>query len=167
MNGTTEITMCGNVVNDVELRFTPSGAAVANFRIASTPRKFNKQTNEWEDGDPLFLGVAAWRQLGENVAESIRKGMRVVVVGRLTQRQYDDKDGNRRSSYDIQADEVAPSLRNATAQVTKTTGRQGAQQQGGGGWGAQQTQQQPQGDPWASGQQAGGWGAQGSPEPPF
>ncbi|MGA5354025.1 single-stranded DNA-binding protein [Streptomyces thermodiastaticus] len=158
MSGETAITMIGNVVNDVELRFTPSGAAVANFRIASTPRKFNRQTNEWEDGDPLFLGVAVWRQQAEHVAESIRKGMRVIVVGRLTQRQYEDRDGQKRSSYDIQADEVAPSLLRATATVQKATGngQQGAQ----GGWNGQQQG----GDPWATnGQQQRGY----SDEPPY
>ena len=158
MPGETQITMIGNVVNDVELRFTPSGAAVANFRIASTPRKFNRQTNEWEDGDPLFLGVAVWRQQAEHVAESITKGMRVIVVGRLTQRQYEDRDGQKRSSYDIQADEVAPSLLRATATVQKATGngQQGAQ----GGWNGQQQG----GDPWATnGQQQRGY----SDEPPY
>ncbi|MFG7941204.1 single-stranded DNA-binding protein [Streptomyces cacaoi] len=143
MSGETTITMTGNVVNEPELRFTPGGAAVTNFRIASTPRKFNKAANAWEDGEPLFLGVAVWRQQAEHVAESITKGMRVIVTGRLTQRQYDDKDGNRRSSYDIQADEVAPSLLRATAVVTKATGNaQGAPQQSSG-WG-----QQPAADQW-------------------
>ncbi|MFZ3569257.1 single-stranded DNA-binding protein [Streptomyces sp. BH034] len=166
MAGETTITMVGNVVNDPELRFTPSGAAVANFRVASTPRHFDKQANEWKDGDPLFLGVSAWRQLGENVAESIQKGARVVIVGRLQQRQYEDREGNKRSSYEITAEEVAPSLRNATAAVTKTTGR-GAQQGTQGGWNAPQPPQnngygpnQPQGDPWAT---QGGY----SDEPPF
>lgn len=163
MAGETTLTIVGNVVADPELRFTPSGAAVANFRIASTPRHFDKQSNEWKDGDPLFLGVSAWRQLGENVAESIQKGARVIVVGRLQQRQYEDREGNKRSSYEITAEEVAPSLRNATAAVTKTTGqRQNAPQQRSGwnqqhsGYGA------PQGDPWAN-QQPRGY----SDEPPF
>lgn len=160
------MTLIGNVVNEPELRFTPGGAAVCNFRVASTPRKFNRQTNEFEDGDPLFLGVAVWRQQAEHVAESIRKGMRVIVVGRLTQRQYEANDGSKRSSYDIQADEVAPSLRSATATVTKANGQNnGGQQQSG--YGAQQSggygQQQPQSgygqsDPWAN---------QGSTPPPF
>lgn len=159
MSGETPITMIGNVVNDVELRFTSSGTAVANFRVASTPRKFNRQTNQWEDGDPLFLGVAVWREQAENVAESIRKGMRVIVVGRLTQRQYEDSNGQKRSSYDIQADEVAPSLLRATAAVTKTTGQSG--QQPSSGYGTQPSgygQQQPANDPWAT---------SSSPEPPF
>lgn len=163
MAGDTQITLIGNVVNDVELRFTPSGAPVANFRVANTPRKFNRQTNEFEDGDPLFLGVAVWRDQAQNVADTIRKGMRVIVVGRLTQRQFEDSNGNRRSSYDIQADEVAPSLLRATASVQKTTGngQQRQQQPQQGGYGAQQapwSQQTPQGDPWAT---------QGSTEPPF
>ncbi|MEU3096878.1 single-stranded DNA-binding protein [Streptomyces sp. NPDC006967] len=157
MSGETQITMIGNVVNDVELRFTPGGAAVANFRVASTPRKFNRQTNEWEDGDPLFLGVAVWRDQAQNVADTIRKGMRVIIVGNLTQRQFEDKDGNRRSSYDIQADEVAPSLLRATASVQKTTGNGGQQRQQGAqqsGYGTQggYGQQQPQTDPWATSQ---------------
>ncbi|WND36946.1 single-stranded DNA-binding protein [Streptomyces sp. BB1-1-1] len=157
MAGETTITVVGNVVADPELRFTPSGAAVANFRMASTPRHFDRQTNEWKDGDPLFLGVSAWRQLGENVAESIQRGARIVVVGRLIQRQYEDREGNKRSSYEITADEVAPSLRNATATVTKTSGQRNGQQQGG--YGAQQ------GDPWATNgqQQHSGY----SDEPPF
>ncbi|MCR8576180.1 single-stranded DNA-binding protein [Streptomyces sp. Edi2] len=158
MSGETTFTMTGNVVNDPELRFTPGGAAVANFRIASTPRRFNRQSNEWEDGEPLFLGVAVWRQQAENVAESITRGMRVIVVGRLTQRQYDANDGTRRSSYEIQADEVAASLLRATAVVTKATGNtQGAQQPYG-----QQPQsyaQQPADDPWATQNHAD--------EPPF
>ncbi|MFE0877292.1 single-stranded DNA-binding protein [Streptomyces smyrnaeus] len=155
MSGETTITMTGNVVNEPELRFTPSGAAVCNFRIASTPRRFDKQRNEWTDGDPLFLGVAVWRQQAEHVAESVTKGMRVIVVGKLTQRQYDDKDGNKRSSYDIQADEVAPSLLRATAVVTKATGQQGNAQGAAqaNGW----NQQQPAADPWN----------QQNAEPPF
>jgi len=160
MAGETTITVIGNVVADPELRFTPSGAPVANFRIASTPRHFDRQTNEWKDGDPLFLGVSAWRQLGENVAESIQRGTRVVVVGRLTQRQYEATDGSKRSSYEITADEVAPSLKNATAAVTKTTGN-GAQQQGGHGQQQNAGYRQQQPDPWATQQQ--GY----SDEPPF
>ncbi|MBK6018529.1 single-stranded DNA-binding protein [Streptomyces sp. MBT53] len=167
MAGETVITVVGNVVADPELRFTPSGAAVANFRIANTPRTFNRDTNEWKDGDPLFLGVSVWRQQAENVAESIRRGDRVIVVGRLTQRQY-EKDGERRSSYEIQADEVAPSLRNASAAVTKNSqnGAQNGQQPQRQGYG-QQTAQQPYGDPWANGQSAAGqWGSAVN-EPPF
>ncbi|MFB6618900.1 single-stranded DNA-binding protein [Streptomyces sp. NPDC085524] len=130
MSGETTITVIGNVVADPELRFTPSGAAVANFRIASTPRKFNKQSDAWEDGEPLFLSVAVWRRQAEHVAESLTRGTRVIVVGVLTQRQYEAGDGTRRSSYEIQAEEVAPSLLRATAAVTKAGGAtvQGARQ---------------------------------------
>ncbi|MCY0959625.1 single-stranded DNA-binding protein [Streptomyces sp. H27-H5] len=162
MSGETTITMTGNVVADPELRFTPGGAAVANFRMANTPRKFNRQSNEWEDGEPLFLGVAVWRQQAEHVAESIKRGDRVIVVGRLTQRQYEATDGSKRSSYEIQAEEVAPSLLRATAAVTKATGNaQGGQQPAQQAYGQQQHQgygQQAQGDPWAT---------QGGNEPPF
>lgn len=169
MNDTT-ITLCGNAVDDAELRFTPSGAAVANVRVASTPRRFNKQTNEWEDGEPLFLGVTCWKQHAENVAETVRRGMRLIVTGRLTQRQYEAKDGTKRSSYEIADAEIAVSLLHATAAITKTTGQgqgQGGQrgqqqrppQQNGGGWGT--ATGATGGDPWAtSGQQA-------RDEPPF
>ncbi|WP_432194740.1 single-stranded DNA-binding protein [Streptomyces sp. bgisy027] len=163
MAGETPITVVGNVVADPELRFTPSGAAVANFRIASTPRTFDRTANEWKDGDTLFLSVSVWRQQAENVAESIKRGDRVIVVGRLGQRQY-EKDGERKSSYEVQAEDVGPALKNASAQVTKN-GQNGAQnrQQGyGQGYGQQAPQQgysAPQGDPWA--QQ--GYGN----EPPF
>ncbi|MFC3347747.1 single-stranded DNA-binding protein [Streptomyces echinoruber] len=158
MAGETPITVVGNVVADPELRFTPSGAAVANFRVASTPRTFDRQTNEWKDGEPLFLAVNVWRQQAENVAESITKGARVVVVGRLKQRQYEDSEGKRRSSYEIEADDVAPSLRNATAHVTRN-GAQNAQQPRPQGYDQQPAYNAPQGDPWAQ---------QGySNEPPF
>lgn len=148
----TLITVVGNAVDDAELRFTPSGVAVANFRIASTPRKLNRQTNEWEDQDALFLTVTCWKQHAENVAETVRRGMRLVVTGHLIQRQYEAKDGSKRSSYEIAEAEVAVSLRSATAVVTKSgagTGGQPAAQQQGGGWGGQ-----AQTDPWA--QQQGG-----------
>ncbi|MFC8925245.1 single-stranded DNA-binding protein [Streptomyces albidoflavus] len=161
MSGETTLTMAGNVVADPELRFTPGGAAVANFRMANTPRKFNRQTNEWEDGEPLFLSVAVWRQQAEHVVESIKRGDRVIVVGRLTQRQYEDREGKTRSSYEIQADEVAASLLRATAAVTKVTGNgQGAPQHSQQAYGqqAQGYGQQAQGDPWAT---------QGSDRPPF
>ncbi|MET9555111.1 single-stranded DNA-binding protein [Streptomyces sp. NPDC006645] len=163
MSGETTITMIGNVVADPELRFTPSGAAVTNFRMASTPRKFNRQTNEFEDGEPLFLGVAVWRQQAEHVAESIKRGDRVIVVGRLTQRQYEDREGAKRSNYEIQADEVAPSLLRATAAVTKanntTQGAQARPQQPYGQQSQGYSQQQPAADQWST---------QGySNEPPF
>ncbi|MFD8216190.1 single-stranded DNA-binding protein [Streptomyces sp. NPDC059697] len=164
MAGETIVTVIGNVVNDPELRFTPSGAAVANFRVASTPRTFDRQTNEWKDGDSLFLSVAVWRQQAEHVAESVTRGMRVIVVGRLGQRTYEDKEGAKRSSYEIQADEVAPSLKSATATVTKANGRasttaNGYGQQAQSGYG----QQQPQVDPWQTSAPAGRY----ADEPPF
>jgi single-strand DNA-binding protein len=188
MAGETVITVVGNLVDDPELRFTPSGAAVANFRIASTPRTFDRQTNEWKDGDALFLSCAVWRQYAENVAESLTKGMRVVVQGRLKSRQYETREGEKRTVFEIDVDEVGPSLRYATAKVTRA-GRSG----GGGGYGSQGGQpggQQgggaPANDPWASappqsgggqpgGQQGGGapandpWAAPGvgNDEPPF
>jgi single-strand DNA-binding protein len=178
MAGETVITVVGNLVDDPELRFTPSGAAVANFRIASTPRTFDRQTNEWKDGDALFLSCSVWRQAAENVAESLQKGMRVVVQGRLKSRQYETREGEKRTVFEIDVDEVGPSLKYATAKVTRTQ-RSG----GGGGYGAQQGGGQPANDPWAtpapqgapagqSGGQSGGadpWGAPGvgSDEPPF
>jgi single-strand DNA-binding protein len=175
MAGETVITVVGNLVDDPELRFTPSGAAVANFRIASTPRTFDRQTNEWKDGDALFLTCSVWRQAAENVAESLQKGMRVVVQGRLKSRQYETREGEKRTVFEIDVDEVGPSLKYATAKVTRTQ-RSG----GGGGYGAQQGGGQPANDPWATpapqgapaGGQSGGadpWGAPGvgSDEPPF
>src|SRR5919197_2529995 len=129
MAGETVITVIGNLVDDPELRFTPSGAAVAKFRIASTPRTFDRQTNEWKDGESLFLTCNVWRQAAENVAESLQRGMRVIVQGRLKQRSYETREGEKRTVYEIEADEVGPSLRNATAKVVKT------QRQGGGGFG--------------------------------
>jgi single-strand DNA-binding protein len=149
--------MIGNAVADAEIRFTPGGAAVANFRMASTPRKFDKQKNEWVDAEPLFLGVSVWRQQAENVAETIKRGTRVIVVGNLTQRQYDAKDGTKRSSYEIADAEVAVSLKSATATVTKN-GSPGPQPAQGG-----YSQQQPAADPWATNQQQTGY----SDEPPF
>ncbi|MGW7050198.1 single-stranded DNA-binding protein [Streptomyces sp. NPDC054887] len=196
MAGETVITVVGNLVDDPELRFTPSGAAVAKFRVASTPRIFDKQTNEWKDGEGLFLTCSVWRQAAENVAESLTRGMRVVVQGRLKQRSYEDREGVKRTVYELDVEEVGPSLKTATAKVTKTTGRGGqggyggGQQggQGGGNWGGapggggQQGGGAPADDPWASsapaggGQQqgGGGWGGSSggagggySDEPPF
>ncbi|WP_435747339.1 single-stranded DNA-binding protein [Nocardioides sp. SYSU DS0663] len=129
MAGETVITVVGNLVDDPELRFTPSGAAVANFRIASTPRTFDRQTNEWKDGDALFLSCAVWRQAAENVAESLQRGMRVVVQGRLKSRQYETREGEKRTVFEIDVEEVGPSLKYATAKVTR------AQRSGGGGGG--------------------------------
>ncbi|MFG3352925.1 single-stranded DNA-binding protein [Streptomyces sp. NPDC048001] len=176
MAGETVITVVGNLVDDPELRFTPSGAAVAKFRVASTPRTFDRQTNEWKDGESLFLTCSVWRQAAENVAESLQRGMRVVVQGRLKQRSYEDREGVKRTVFELDVEEVGPSLRNATAKVTKTTGRggqggYGGGQQGGGGWGQGPGGGQqggggaPADDPWATGapagggqQQGGGWG---------
>ncbi|GAA3094098.1 hypothetical protein GCM10020254_44030 [Streptomyces goshikiensis] len=186
MAGETVITVVGNLVDDPELRFTPSGAAVAKFRVASTPRIFDKQTNEWKDGEGLFLTCSVWRQAAENVAESLQRGMRVIVQGRLKQRSYEDREGVKRTVYELDVEEVGPSLKTATAKVAKTTGRGaqggyggGGQQQGGGGggWGGAPSGGAPQGggassdDPWASSapaggqQQGGGGGAAGAEAP--
>jgi len=119
--GDTNITIIGNLVNDPELRYTPSGQAVATFRVASTPRHLDKAANEWKDGESLFLSCNVWRQAAENVAESLQRGMRVVVVGRLKQRSYETKGGDKRTVYEIEVDEIGPSLRNASAKVTKTS----------------------------------------------
>ncbi|MCX4982127.1 single-stranded DNA-binding protein [Streptomyces sp. NBC_00572] len=180
MAGETVITVVGNLVDDPELRFTPSGAAVAKFRIASTPRTFDRQTNEWKDGESLFLTCSVWRQAAENVAESLQRGMRVVVQGRLKQRSYEDREGVKRTVYELDVEEVGPSLKNATAKVTKTTGRGGqggygggggGQQAGGGGsWGGNSGGGQqggggaPADDPWATGgaSSSGGGQQQGS-----
>ncbi|MCC9308059.1 single-stranded DNA-binding protein [Kitasatospora sp. RB6PN24] len=188
MAGETVITLVGNLVDDPELRFTPSGAAVAKFRIASTPRTFDRQTNEWKDGESLFLTCNVWRQPAENVAESLQRGMRVIVQGRLRQRSYETKEGEKRTVFEVEVDEVGPSLRSATAKVTRANrgpgggggGFGGGPQQGGGqgGWGGQGGNQGgggwggnsgggqsgPSDDPWASsapsgGNAGGGWGA--------
>jgi single-strand DNA-binding protein len=156
MAGETVITVVGNLVDDPELRFTPSGAAVANFRIASTPRSFNRQTNEWEDGEALFLSCSVWRQAAENVAESLTRGMRVVVQGRLKARSYETREGEKRTVFEIEVEEVGPSLKFATAKVARAT-------RGGGGGGYGGGQQAGGGeDPWATpagGQQGGGQAA--------
>ncbi|MFL0579493.1 single-stranded DNA-binding protein [Dietzia sp. 179-F 9C3 NHS] len=150
--GDTPITLVGNIVADPELRFTPSGAPVANFRVASTPRRFNSQTNQWEDGEALFLTCNIWRQTAENVAESLQKGMRVIVTGRLRQRSYETREGEQRTVYEIEVDEVGPSLKFATAKVTRTSrDNQGGGQQGGYGGGQQQ-------GGYGGGQQQGGYG---------
>lgn len=115
MAGDTVITVVGNLVGDPELRFTPSGAAVANFRIASTPRTFDRQSGEWKDGEALFLSCSIWREAAENVAETLTKGMRVIVQGRLVQRSYETREGEKRTVYELQVDEVGPSLRYASA----------------------------------------------------
>ncbi len=188
MAGETIITVVGNLVDDPELRFTPSGAAVANFRVASTPRTFDRQTNEWKDGEALFLTCSVWRQAAENVAESLQRGMRVVVQGRLKSRQYETREGEKRTVFEIDVDEVGPSLKYATAKVTRTTRQGGGGGYSGGGQsGGQYGGGQPAGDdPWATpapsapagnqgapaGNQGGTsdpWGAPGvaSDEPPF
>ncbi|MFD8640822.1 single-stranded DNA-binding protein [Streptomyces zaomyceticus] len=139
MAGETTITIVGNLVDDPELRFTPAGVAVAKFRIASTPRTFDRQTNEWKDGEGLFLTCSVWRQAAENVAESLQRGMRVIVQGRLKQRSYEDREQVKRTVYEIDVEEVGPSLLRASAAVTKNPpggGRQGGQP-ASGGWGAQ------------------------------
>lgn len=168
MAGETVITITGNLVDDPELRFTPAGHAVAKFRVASTPRTFDKSANEWKDGDPLFLTVSAWRKLGENVAESLTRGARIVVVGQLKQRSYEDREGVKRTVYELDAEEVAASLKTATAQITKSSGRNGNGNAQQGGYG----QQAPASDPWRTGNapQRSGWGQQQggySDEPPF
>ena len=163
MSGETVITVIGNLVDDPELRFTPNGAAVAKFRVASTPRTFDRQTNEWKDGESLFLSCSVWRQQAEHVAESLAKGMRVIVVGRLKQRSYEDREGVKRTVMELDVDEVAPSLRNATAKVTKAGGSGNGQQQYQQA--RAQSSQEGREDPWTTGAHpSGGWG---NDEPPF
>lgn len=137
MAGETQITLIGNLTSDPDLRFTPSGAAVANFTVASTPRTFDRQNNEWKDGETMFLNCAIWRQAAENVAETLTKGMRVIVQGRLRSRSYDDREGNRRTVFEVEADEVGPSLRYATAKVSRTSSGSSGGWQGGGSGGNQ------------------------------
>jgi single-strand DNA-binding protein len=161
--GDTNITMIGNLVSDPELRFTPSGAAVAKFTVASTPRYLDKNTNEWKDGDSLFLQCQIWRQAAENVAESLTRGMRVIVSGRLKQRSYETKEGEKRTVFEVEVDEVGPSLRNATAKVTKTT------KQGAASYTPQATESGTSTeDPWTATPVGGGWSTSGSEDqPPF
>ncbi len=132
MAGETVITVVGNLTADPELRFTPAGAAVANFTVASTPRNFDRQANEWKDGETLFLRCSIWREAAENVAESLTKGMRVIVQGRLVQRSFETREGERRTVVELQVDEIGPSMRYATAQVTRAS-RGGGNFGGGGG----------------------------------
>ncbi|WP_030188289.1 single-stranded DNA-binding protein [Streptomyces violaceorubidus] len=169
MAGETVVTIIGNATKDPELRYTSSGTAVAKFTVASTPRTYNKQSQAWEDGETLFLPVTVWRQQAEHVAESVVQGCRVVVQGRLSQRSFEDREGQRRTVYEVEGDEVAVSLRSATAKVTKASS---------GGQGRQQYEQAKQAssregreDPWASGvpgtgTTAGAWGG-GDDSPPF
>jgi single stranded DNA-binding protein len=151
MAGDTQITVVGNLVSDPELRYTPTGVAVANFRVASTPRTFDRQANEWKDGDSLFLTCNVWRQAAENVAESLQRGMRVVVMGRLHQRSYETREGEKRTVFEVEVDDVGPSLRNASAKVTRSNRSGGA----GGGFGG------GAGGGGAGGGGAGGGGAGG------
>ncbi len=134
MAGETQITLVGNLTADPELRFTPSGAAVANFTVASTPRTFDRQSGEWRDGDAMFLNCSVWRQAAENVAESLTKGMRVVVQGRLKSRTYETREGERRTVFEVEVEEIGPSLRYASAKVTRNSGGGGGNYSGGGGY---------------------------------
>jgi len=190
--GDTQITIAGNLVEDPELRFTPAGQPVARFRVASTPRFLDKNTNEWKDGDSLFLTCNVWRQAAENVAESLTRGMRVIVSGRLRQRSYETKEGEKRTVYEVEVDDVGPSLRNASAKVNKVVRSGGGDGSGGGFGGGQRSSggfssNRPSGgnsgsggsggsggggygggesDPWATDTSSGGGGGY-SDEPPF
>jgi single-strand DNA-binding protein len=164
MAGETVITVVGNLTADPELRFTQSGAAVANFTVASTPRTFDRQTNEWKDGDALFLRCSVWRQAAENVAESLTRGARVVVTGRLRQRSFETKEGEKRTVVELEVDEIGPSLRYATAKVNKTSRGSGSGGFGGGSGGSGGSNA-PADDPWASAAPASDGGY--SDEPPF
>ncbi len=169
--GDTPITVVGNLVADPELRFTPSGQPVATFRVASTPRMRDNATGEWKDGDSLFLSCNVWRQAAENVAESLQRGMRVIVTGRLRQRNYETKEGEKRTVYEVEVDDVGPSLKNASAKVNRASrgtseggfgggNRSGGQGSSSGGGSSSRNE-----DPWASDGAAGGGGY--SDEPPF
>ncbi|HLT11729.1 MAG: single-stranded DNA-binding protein [Actinobacteria bacterium] len=164
MAGETTITVIGNLTDDPELRFTPSGVAVARFRVASTPRYLDRATGEWKDGEPLFLNCTVWRQAAENVAESLQRGTRVIVAGRLRQRSYETREGEKRTVIELEVDEVGPSLRYATAKVQKMT-RSGAGGFGGGGG-----QGGAFDDPWATAtpvSSSAGSGGDFDDEPPF
>jgi single-strand DNA-binding protein len=165
MAGDTVITVIGNLTADPELRFTQSGAAVANFTVASTPRTFDRQSGEWKDGEALFLRCNIWRQSAENVAESLTRGARVIVSGRLKQRSFETREGEKRTVVELEVDEIGPSLRYATAKVNKVSRGSGGGGFGGGSGGA------PADDPWGSAPPAGSGGGGGgggfSEEPPF
>jgi single-strand DNA-binding protein len=175
--GDTQITVAGNLVDDPELRYTPTGQAVAKFRVASTPRFRDQASGEWKDGDSLFLTCNVWRQAAENVAESLQRGMRVIVSGRLRQRSYETREGEKRTVYEVEVDDVGPSLRNASAKVARSSragggggfggpGGSGGAGGGGGGQGGYGGGSRQSDDPWAS--DASGFGADGaSDEPPF
>src|SRR5512138_2594573 len=187
MAGETVITVVGNLTDDPELRFTPSGAAVAKFRIASTPRTLDRQSGEWKDGEPLFLACNIWRDAAEHVAESLQRGARVIVQGRLRQRSYETREGEKRTVYELEVDEIGPSLRYATAKVQRMSRSGGGSGGGGGGFGASNGggggNRQPSSggsggnfdDPWATaapaqgGRSGGGTGTSSSfdDEPPF
>ena len=169
--GDVTITVIGNLTYDPELRFTPSGAAVAKFRIASTPRILDRQTNEWKDGEPLFLACNIWRQAAENVAESLQRGARVIVSGRLRQRSYETREGEKRTVMELEVDEIGPSLKYATAKVQKmqrSSGGGGFGASGGGGGGNASSGGNGGGfdDPWASAAPAASSGSFDE-EPPF
>ncbi|MCV7432882.1 single-stranded DNA-binding protein [Mycolicibacterium bacteremicum] len=171
MAGDTVITVIGNLTADPELRFTPSGAAVANFTVASTPRTFDRQTNEWKDGEALFLRCNIWREAAENVAESLTRGSRVIVSGRLKQRSFETREGEKRTVVELEVDEIGPSLRYATAKVNKASrgGGGGGGFGGGNGGGAPRgggSDQQPKDDPWGSAPAAGSYSG-ADDEPPF
>ncbi|HLI37915.1 MAG TPA: single-stranded DNA-binding protein [Streptosporangiaceae bacterium] len=169
--GDTQITIAGNLVDDPELRFTPAGQPVARFRVASTPRFRDNTTGEWKDGDSLFLTCNVWRQAAENVAESLQRGMRVIVSGRLRQRSYETREGEKRTVYEVEVDDVGPSLRNASAKVVKVSRSGGGfggpgsppASQGPAGHGAGGAGGRSEADPWATADPAGGY----SDEPPF
>lgn len=165
MAGETIITVVGNLTADPELRYTQSGLAVANFTIASTPRTFDRQANDWKDGEALFLRASCWREFAEHVAGSLTKGSRVIATGRLKQRSYETKDGEKRTAIELEVDEIGPSLRYATAQVTRSSG-------GSGGSGGGRPQGAVADEPWGAAPAAGGddmWNAPGSynDETPF
>ena len=156
--GDITVTVVGNLTADPELRFTPSGAAVASFTVAASSRYLDRQTNEWKDTDPVFMRCSVWRQYAENVAETLQKGMRVIVQGRLKQRSYETREGEKRTVVEMEVDDVGPALRYATAKVTRTARGEGS---GGGGGGGFSGGGAPVDDPWASAGPAGG------DEPPF
>lgn len=166
MAGETVITVIGNLVDDPELRYTPSGAAVAKFRVASTPRTFDRESGQWRDGEAMFLTCSVWRQYAENVAESLSRGSRVIVQGKLKQRSYETREGEKRTVFELDVEEVGPALRFATAKINKSGGGGGGgrSQFGGGGGGAVPD------DPWASAAPAGGGAPSGQgfdEDPPF
>ena len=170
MAGDTVITVVGNLTADPELRFTPSGAAVANFTVASTPRTFDRQTNEWKDGEALFLRCNIWRQAAEHVAESLTRGTRVIVSGRLKQRSFETREGEKRTVIELEVDEIGPSLRYATAKVNKSArgSSSGGFGASGAGAGSGSGASGPADDPWSSAPPAGATSGAGfSEEPPF